>query len=326
MATTPTHILILLLVIFVVNFALPQRLLAQEAAAEEVTAKTALSVDPVISELVIKAGESKQLKVSVFNNTNLPVPIKAVKESFSRLENLEIPADKKEIYDSSTWITLADKDKDFIIQPLAIKTITIDIKVPKDSAPGGHYSTLYFQPLIPQELVSEGSLYIFARVAVIFFFQVPGDIDEKINFEAFNFPKVNISYPIKGNIAVFNNGNTHLRPNIKIKYKDVLTNQEVYVQDLKSSLSLPYIKKSYEFELDKDLGLGIFSAQPVVTYSANNIPLKIDSTTFIVIPPIQTIIFTLLGLVFAVFLFKHKNRFKKAWKVLTKPTTKTNLE
>ncbi|MCJ7829497.1 hypothetical protein MUP50_00185, partial [Patescibacteria group bacterium] len=145
--------------------------------AQETPNQSALGIAPAIIELVLDPGKRKETKVSVFNITNFPLPIKGHVKSFLP----ENSSDSSEIFDASSWFKL--EPSDFILQPRENKEIKIIVKPPLKAEPGGHYATIYFQPLLPVEVLSPQTAYLTARIGVLAFLIVKGEITEEASLD-----------------------------------------------------------------------------------------------------------------------------------------------
>jgi len=148
---------------------------SSKTKAQEEENKSALAVGPAILEQILTPGVESQAKVFVSNLTNIPLPIKSQVSGF--LSKEEFPVDKKYVFDASSWIYVDPAD--FILQPNEQKEILVTIKTPEGAAPGGHYATIYFEPLVPVVALSPQTTYSLARVGVLTFLVVKGEIIEK---------------------------------------------------------------------------------------------------------------------------------------------------
>lgn len=245
--------------------------------------QTALGVSPAIIEVITDVKSSTEKVISLYNLTNFPLPIKTLKESFTPKEKLEIPPEKQAIYDASSWMHLEDNDMDFILQPHEVRQIKVIIKEPKKASPGGHYATLIFQPLVPEAVISKQSVFVFARVAVLFFMQVKGDISENVEIKNLNVNSFYRSTPLELSVILKNKGNTHLRPAGTFEITD--EKKKIIARiPITPSLLLPGTEKEYTITLDTSLPLGKYSAQAVITYGVDNKLLTSPKRTFYFFP------------------------------------------
>jgi hypothetical protein len=278
--------------------------------------QTSLGLDPAIIEAVLDKDSPTEKSIILTNLTGLPIPIKTIQEGFSSKEKLDVPKDKLNIFDASSWISLADKDKDFILQPREIRRIKLIITQPTDASPGGHYATIVFQPLIPQEIINDQSIFVYARVAALIFLQVRGDINEELQITKTSINSIYENTPLNIGISLKNLGNTHLIPQGKIVFTDEFRNQVVATIDLPRSVVLPELEKAYELQFVNDYKFGRISSQTFITYGTSNIQIKTDKIYFYIIPYKFIIVWMLLLGFLYLIAFRFRKRVKKAARIL----------
>jgi hypothetical protein len=276
--------------------------------------RLALSVSPAIVEVVLEKGEVVERTVTLRNITTAPLLVKASRQSFSPEERREIPEDLRTKYDASSWIGLDEDDADFVLKPEEAKEVTLRIRQPSNAAPGGHYASLMFQPLVPENSIAQDSVYVYGQVAVLVFMQVRGEIVEDVTLERMEVASVYESRPVM-NVTLKNRGNTHTRPEGTVVIRDN-HGKTIHSLTLVPGLLLPGISKTYEMTWqDKDMPLGFFSAQARVKYGREG-SLTSPEHSFMVLPFIR-ISFTLIIAGAIVFVFvKARKRFLKALRVL----------
>lgn len=274
--------------------------------------KTSLGVTPAIVEVILDPKKPSQRIIILTNLTNYALPIKTLKESFTPKEKLEIPKGQLDMYDASSWISLSEKDTDFIMQPKEIRKIRVTVTQSKKATPGGHYASLIFQPLVPEQAVAQDSVYVFARVAVLFFMQVKGDIVEDLSIEKTDIKKVYKTTPIIFGIDLKNNGNTHIRPNGMIQIFQQGSSKPFANVTLKPSLVLPGTTKHFEAEWNGSQAWGNYKAKAVINYSADNKVLESKLFSFSIFPYISVLLKLIVAAAFIWILYKFRDRLKKA--------------
>lgn len=306
---------------------LPKIVNAQDL--DDYGSKSAIGVDPAIMEEVLDVNNPSQRTINVFNLSNLALPIKVAKMSFTPQDKLNYPEDKLSIYDASSWIEISKEDTDFILQPQSKKSITLTITQPSEASPGGHYATIYFEPLIPAELVSQQSVFVYARAAVLIFMQTRGDIVENLKIKSFNANTIYESVPFKANLSFENIGNTHLLPKGKVDVYDDIRGILIKTYDLNPSLILPGTEKQQIVDIDPGFSLGKISAQFVLTYGANNQVIESDRVQIYIFPYKAV----LLILIVAFILIFLRKRILRAFLILfdikvihNEPRIKLNTE
>jgi len=292
---------------------------AQETA--EIKSVSSLSIDPAIVEAVLDKSKPTEQVINLSNLTNLPIPIKVTKQSFTPREQLEIPTEQISTYDASGWISLAEKDQNFILQPREIRPIRLSINQSESASPGGHYASLIFTPLLPEGLVSDQSVFVYTRVAALVFLVVKGDIKEELDLKDLAVNTFNQNSPVEINTVLANHGNIHLRPTGRVTITNELNKSEVYNLDLMPSIVLPNTTKKYPVQFTSDNKFGIFSAQVLVNYGSQSEMISSQKVYFYMIP-LGQIALVAGAVVLAIVAFRFRRRLQKAWKILSKPSPK----
>lgn len=275
------------------------------------TPQSALGVSPAIFELVLEPGTEKTETLRIFNVTNFPLPIKASVRNFTPKE--DIPEEAKKTFDASAWFTL--EPTDFILQPKENKIITVTISPPKEAEPGGHYATVYFQPLLPIEVLSPQTAYLTARIGVLSFLIVKGDIQEQASLTSWKTERFKQFGPINLNLQLKNEGNVHLLPAGEVTIWD-WQNKEVVKVPLTPSQILPQTTKQFSFVWPKRYLLGKFLAQAQLSFGSEQQKLTSEKIAFWVIPWLPlTLAFFFLTLS-SLLLIIVRRRLKLAWLVL----------
>ncbi len=273
--------------------------------------QSSLTVSPAILEKVLEPGVVSTASATVTNTTNFPLPIKAQVDAF--IGNNNLTKLQTSIFDSSSWFTL--EPSDFILQPKESKEILIKISEPENIEPGGHYATIFFQPLIPSDVISPSSTISLARVGILTFLIAPGNILELLSIKDFTVRPWSTFGPINFEVELQNNGNVHTSPSGTIAIKDLLGNT-VKTLDLDTSIILPTTTNTQNIVWDKQLLFGRFTASLTVDYGNTQGSLTFAPQVFWVVPwPLIMIMIALLTLLYNLFIV-HIERVKLAIKVL----------
>jgi len=306
-----------ILIFYILYFILNVPVAAQTII--DTTKKTALGVSPAIIETILDEKTPTEKEISLYNLTNFPIPIKTTIESFSPKERLEIPEKDFKKYDASTWVEIDKDQKDFILQPRESRKINFSVKQPTDASPGGHYTSIVFQPLVPEEMVSRQSVYIFARVAVLVFMQVKGDIFENLEYDKSNIKSFYQSPPDSLSIFLKNTGNNYLRPNGRLLIYNELNQKAVGQAGIVPSIIIPDTIKEYKVDFDRNIkfGIGKFSVRPEISYGVDNTLLETPKIFFYVFPYTYYLLFFIVAIPLVIITVKQKTRLSKAIKILT---------
>jgi hypothetical protein len=274
-----------------------------------------LGVSPAIFELVLEPGVEKSTKIFVHNNTDSPIPIKAQVLNFIPSESLsELTKEQLQVFDASTWFEV--EPYDFILQPETYQEVLVKVNPPEDAQPGGNYATVFFQPLLADNLISAQNTYVTAKIGVLALLKVKGDIIESAQVKDFTAsPKAPFG-PTEFNITLENTGNIHLLPTGTIAVKNMF-NKEVGTFDLKPSIVLPHTGKNFSAEWDQRWILGKYTASVQITYGSDPVTLIEDEIIFWAVPWlfIITVVLPLTMLLTTLIIFRR--RFFMAVKVLT---------
>jgi hypothetical protein len=292
----------------------PRAALAQSAQQEDTKAsQSALAVSPAIIEEVLTPGKPTEFTLYVNNVTNFPLPVKAtVRDFIVQSDNLE--KTERARLDASRWFII--NEPDFILQPKQTRTITGSILPPADAVPGGRYATIYFQPLVPQEVLGPSTAYLSARVGILAFLIVKGDIEQKAAFDKpLQAPGLVQRGPVVFTFSIANSGSVHSMPQGNLIIRD-WRGRKVDTLKLPAGIILPGAAKEYGLHWGAGGSLGRYTADLEVSYGSENAKLQKMTVSFWVIPWAglmgSTIILTLAGL----FVRRTRRRWRKAWRVL----------
>jgi len=280
--------------------------------AQEQPKQSALGVSPAILELVLDPGKKSESKVTVINVTNFPLPIKAMAKNFNL--NEEILGEEKEIFDASSWIKI--EPADFILQPLENKEIKITVSTPKKAPPGGHYATVYFQPLIPVEVLSPQTTYLAAKVGILNFFIVRGEIKEKMIISNFEVLKTSRQFgPVDLKFNLINEGNVHLSPSVEASFFNS-RGKKIETIKINPVTVLPKTSRALEISWPKKYLFGKYFAQVNILYGSEHQKLESEKIIFWIVPWRYILVSIILLTTIIYFIIIVRKRFILAVKVL----------
>jgi hypothetical protein len=294
--------------------ALPCVANAQPAQPEDsATSQSALAVSPAIIEEVLTPGKATKFTLRVNNVTNFPLPVKATVRDFV-VQPEELKKAEQARLDASKWFTI--QEPDFILQPKQTRIVSGSILPPANAVPGGRYATIYFQPLVPQEVLGPSTAYLSARVGILAFLIVTGDIEQNAAYKKrLQAPGIVQRGPILFNFSVSNSGTVHLMPQGKLTVRD-WRGRKVAMPKMPPGIVLPGSAKDYQLEWRAAGAFGRYSAELEVSYGSEHRKLNKTTVTFWIIPWIElfgcALFLTLAGL----FVCKTRRRWRKAWRAL----------
>lgn len=302
-------------------------LVSAQTNTTDFTQQLAMAVDPAIIELIVDKSEIGKKEITVYNTSSLALPIKAVVQGFNPGEAVDIKEKDLETYDASSWIKIDPKDRDFILQPKASKKVSVSVTVPPEAPAGGHYATIYFNPLIPQALVSDSSVFIYARIAVLVFIQVKGTFTEKITVDSLKTKYINQALPISMTFNVNNVGNSHIRPTGKIKITSEISRKFAGETSIPLQIVLPGTTREYKVDVGQSLRPGFYSAELTLNYgTTTEVNVKTDKTYFFVLPSFITYIYIGIGILVLIIGFRFRKRLWLVARVLFTGSSKMSLE
>lgn len=286
-----------------------QGLRAQESAASA----SALAVSPAILEQVLEPGKPAAFTLQVSNITNFPLPVKAMVRNFV-VQSPDLEKTERERLDASQWFTI--QEPDFILQPKQTRTVKGILQPPADAEPGGHYATIYFQPLIPQQALSPATAYMNSQVGVLAFLIVKGDITRTVEYaNNLHAPNLVQGGPVNFTFSLRNTGSVHAMPTGKLSLYDS-QGRLAHQLALPINVILPDGTKEYTLAWENAPAIGMYRAELEVTYSSDAPPLPKQSVTVWIVPWISITAGLIIGVAILVFIIKTRHRWRKAWRAL----------
>lgn len=149
----------------------PQVTLAQTNEAPTIT------VSPGTFELDVLGGEIIIREILLRNETNVPLPIKVKTISFDAADETGGMKffDDMEGGQLSAQNWLQPEKKEFILDAKQTIFLPVQIVVPAEAPPGGHYIVMLFEPQLPSFYFAENATKVVPVVGVLFLFNVQKD-------------------------------------------------------------------------------------------------------------------------------------------------------
>jgi P pilus assembly chaperone PapD len=298
----------LMLILLVVG--LSGRAAAQDGAAAQ---QSALAVRPAILEHVLEPGVPVPFQIAVSNTTNFPLPIKSAVRDFTVLAELLEKPDQDRL-NASAWFAIDEPD--FILQPNQTRTVKGIIAPPTDATPGGHYATVYFQPLIPYEALSPSTAYLNSRLGVLAMLVVKGDIIQTAEYSRSLQTSGVIQHgPAEFVFSIRNTGNVHSMPTGKLIIYN-RSGKEVDHIDLPAGIVLPNSDKEYKLSWPAPNAFGKYRAELQLTYGSDQASLPQSQATFWVVPWGNMVAGLIGAAATGLFIYKTRRRWDRAWHAL----------
>ncbi len=241
-------------------------------------------ISPTKVELSMDPGERETREIVIVNRTGQPMTFEFLTEDFEGSLDPSQATIFLGVEDSprgaKNW--LEPEVMSIVLGHGETLTMTVDVKVPLDAEPGGHYAAL-FASSITEETIEDGSnVQITSRVGTLFLVTVSGDIEEDGTLNEPEIPVFSEHGPIKMGLVFNNLGNVHLKPSGKVVIRNFFgqTVSEIPVDEW---IVLPESSRRTLVEWDGDRLLGRYTATAEITYGDGDV-LALAETSFWVIP------------------------------------------
>ena len=290
------------LVLFTVAVGLMLAVHAATAAAT--SAPNTLKVSPVRSDINVKQGDKRIVKVTVTNLTAEEIYIHPVQNDFIAGDERGTPAlilDENKYAPTHSLKRFMTPLKDFTIPANQARTIDVEIAVPASAQAGGYFGAIRFAPSSPD---SGGQVNLSTSVASLILLTVPGDAVEKLNLTDFEIQqngKAGTFFTTPENIQVSarfrNDGNVQLGPFGKIsvtKGDDVIYDVDFNDNDPRE-MALPDSARRWDIPVEKLEDFGHYKVSATFTYGTKNQTIEIEQSFWVV--PLGVIIAAVGGVV-----------------------------
>jgi hypothetical protein len=296
--------------IAVVALILPVVISAGQSAAAQ-TSHSALAVSPAIIEEVLTPGAPAAFALQVRNITHFPLPIKSFVRDLT-VQSAELEQTNSARLDASRWFVIDEPD--FILQPDQTRTIKGVITPPADATPGGHYATIYFQPLVPAAALSPSMAYINAKVGALAFLVVKGEMVQKATLATGLHTSPLIRHgPAALSFSIRNTGNVHLMPSGSVTIYD-WRGRRTAVLTIPAGLILPDSTKNYTLRWQPPGVIGKYRASLSVHYGADHAVVSSTAVTFWMIPWAELLVGLSVLLITSWLIRRTRRRWRKAWR------------
>lgn len=269
-----------------------------------------ISVSPTLFDMKVAKEQSWQSEIRVTNVNDYDITVYPQVVNFAPLGETGrgdfIPVFEEETQGKTLaeWIHLPPAG--ITISRQETKTISFNVSVPKDAAPGGHYAAILIGTKPP---VNNGSSEVQTAqfVTTLFFLRVDGDISERGTIREFTTAKNLIAKPEAEFLLRFENeGNVHLQPQGDITIYNmwgqergrIPINQQTHFGNV-----LPNSIRQFTFSWNGEyslLDIGRYKAIATLGYG-QDIKNFVTSATYFWIIPWQQILIVLLVISFLIW-------------------------
>jgi hypothetical protein len=269
-----------------------------------------LEISPPVIELSAKPGETVTATIRVRNVAAGTLIAKGKADDFGAGDGedgkpkLLLEETGATRFSLKYWIPSVP---DLRLAPQELKTATVQINVPQNAEPGGHFGVIRFTA-VPPDLEGTG-VALSASIGTLVLLRVAGDITEKVSLASFSAgqkdkPGSFFEHgPLDFTVRVKNEGSVHERVQGSIDVTNGFGKKiaSVAVND-KGGNVLPDSTRKFEQELSNKSLFGHYTAQLHLSYL--NGTKKLDSKLSFWVIPWKLILLVLIGLVVLFYLLR----------------------
>jgi hypothetical protein len=193
-----------------------------------------MGLSPAKVEETLLPGTEKTVVYAVTNcssTSNLRIQVLVYDWKVSTRGGLMTPKPGTYEYSASSWVEASPSE--FVIKPRQTQLVRATYKVPTTAKPGDYLTSLLFRQRIivpPVKERSMGQLVPQGLMGSLTYINVP-PAEKKPSLESMRYVAPDGRNPARIEIAIKNDGNTHVRPKGNLQVKDS-AGQTVYMKDL----------------------------------------------------------------------------------------------
>ena len=277
------------------------------AQSSSSNAAQGIQISPTLVELNAARGRTYDIKLNIMNVTASDLVYSESVNDFNSADETGAPhiilnSDLPATASVKTWIATIP---DFTIKAGKYKSLDVQIVIPNDAEPGGHYGVVRFSGTAP-ELESTG-VGLSASAGVLILIRVDGAIVEKASLTSFysvqngNQSSFFENGPITFVTRIQNEGNIHIKPIGGIELRDMFGNlvKTMPVNEDKSNV-LPNSIRRFDSQYDNTWMIGRYTANLTLGYGTTG--QAITNTINFWVIPWKLILVALLILVTIIFI------------------------
>lgn len=290
---------------------------ASPLAHAQVPAGQGLEISPPLLELSAKPGQTVVANIRIRNITKGELVVNGKVDDFGAKGEEGEPQlllDEKEAgpYSLKFWVPSVPS---FRLVSQEVKTAQVQIKIPNNAEPGGHYGVIRFTGT-PPELEGTG-VSLSASIGALVLLRVPGNLTEKLSVAQFYVSKEGTkgsffeSGPLSLTQRIRNEGSVHVKP---VGYVEVFNLFGKRIAQLPISNParnvLPASVRKFEQKLDNKNLFGPYTAKFSADYGDGK-KLQSESLTFWVVPYKLIGLLMLFAIILLLILQRGVKRYNK---------------
>ncbi len=272
-----------------------------------------LEISPALVELNGEKGKSYLIKLKVTNITPGDLAYTTSVEDFAAKDETGSP---QILFDSNMPTTASIKTwlggiKNFTLKTREAKELLINVTIPTNAEPGGHYGVVRFSGSSPE--VTETGVGLSASTGLLLLVRVDGLITEKASLQEFFVTQNNKqswifeTAPITFVTRIRNEGNIHVKPFGTIELRDVFGNVVTTMDVNKDKQNvLPASIRRFETSYNKDWMIGPYTATLALGYGSTGQAITGELTIWLV--PYKPLLALLAIIVTLYFIFRRMLR------------------
>lgn len=268
-----------------------------------------LEISPTRVELNAAKGNTYTVKLNIRNVTVSDLDYTYSVNDFNAADETGAPhiimdGNMPESASIKTWISGIS---DFSLKSKKFTTLNINIAVPANAEPGGHYGVIRFSGGTPD--LENSNVGVSVSAGVLLLIRVDGIITEKASLASFFSARPDgkqssffETAPITFVTRIRNEGNTHVKPAGNIEVRDIFGGlvSRLGVGNGSSNV-LPNSIRRFEAKLDKPWMIGLYTANLTMGYGSTG--QAITSTIKFWVIPIRLIVIVLFILITLIYIF-----------------------
>ncbi len=265
-----------------------------------------LSVSPTLFEMSASPSQAWKSSIKVINTNPQPLTVYATVVNFKPQGEtgqgtfLPVFEEKTEGKTLAEWITVSDEP--FVIPKESSIEIPIQVNVPEDASPGGHYAAIMIGTR-PQNPKGKQQVSTAQMVTSLFFVRIAGDVIEKGVLRSFRASQSFVQTPdVDFEVRFENKGNVHLQPQGEIVITNMWGKERGIVpinQQTNFGNVLPKSIRKFNFSWKGEssvFDIGRYKAQLTLGFGQEEKQFVTSSASFWVIP-VKPLVITLLILI-----------------------------
>lgn len=251
----------------------------------------AIQVSPVLVELNATPGGTYKIKLNLTNVSAGALRLVPSVNDFRAKDESGTPEILFEDEEDSLTYSLRQWIRnlpELQLEPKQSQVLEVDVTVPEDAEPGGHYGVIRYSGAAPD--VEESGVALSASIGVLVLARVDGDVNESLRTEEFFVAKSGEKRgwverpPVTFVTRLRNDGNVHLKPKGDIVVKNMFGSVVAELPvNAEGRNILPNSIRRFEHELPGGLSIGRYTAETNLAYGTSGQVLQ-DSISFWVVP------------------------------------------